>query len=348
MKYRVNTKFCRSPIQYAWAKIFSQRGTRQQCQELENLFPSSSIADLMGLSYIHKIVLGILNLSLEDEVRKPHYREQINVCDSYGRSPFLWAIDKGDDEAARILLQNGADINLADNRNKTPLQSALLREPINQRCVELLLRGDADVHGKSSFGWQAIHFASRNPTGLKAVEALLAAGVSVDSELDLGSTALSTATVRDNHEIADFLLQKGTDLNHADREGDTPISDALGNKAYKCLELFLGRGAHYRMVNKAGRTLFHHIAQFGDVRIVGILKLHGVMGVDPLAKDVKGITARCLLNRRVGMPKGLAKVFEQLLLSVQEANNTSPIVHEIFNDGEEEFVQALEAQEVDS
>ena len=304
----------------------------------------------MELSYVHRIVLGILNLSLEAEVRKPHYREQINVCDSYGRSPFSWAIDKGDDEAARILLQNGADINLADNRNKPPLQSALSREPINQRCVELLLRGDADLHRKSSFGWQAIHFASRNPTGLKAVEALLAAGVSVDSELDLGSTALSTATVRDNHEIADFLLQKGANLNHADCEGVTPIVDALGNKAYKCLELFLARGAHYRMANKVGRTLFHHIAQFGDVRIVGILKLHGMMGVDLLAKDAKGLTARCLLDRRVGVPEGFAEVFEQLLLSVQEANSASMSVPEVFNDVEEEdeFVQALEAQEVDS
>jgi len=72
------------------------------------------------------------------------YNATINATDSEGRSALHWCSKVNNFNGALILLQSGANVNMQDNDEKTPLSSAL-NELCTQQVVELLIKYDAFV-----------------------------------------------------------------------------------------------------------------------------------------------------------------------------------------------------------
>lgn len=91
----------------------------------------------------------------------------------------------------KLLIDNGANVNVRTVNGKTPLQKAVEKNRVN--IVNLLIRNGANVNAVyNSENRTALHLASRN--GLdKIVEALLGHGVSVNYQNKFGRTALLKA-----------------------------------------------------------------------------------------------------------------------------------------------------------
>jgi ankyrin repeat protein len=53
---------------------------------------------------------------------------QVNAKDPGGRTALWQAVYSGQKEAVRLLLENGADPNLNDNNNRTPIQCTVDEE----------------------------------------------------------------------------------------------------------------------------------------------------------------------------------------------------------------------------
>lgn len=102
---------------------------QKQLKQLEELYDDSAPTS------VHRIVLGQSQRSLQEEVE--FHPELVNQVDCYGRSPLWWAVIRDDTQAARILLQAGANGSLQNNDKQNVLHACT--ETGNVDMAKLLL-----------------------------------------------------------------------------------------------------------------------------------------------------------------------------------------------------------------
>ena len=111
------------------------------------------------------------------------------------------------EEAAKLLIENGADVGAVDFRSRTPLmKSAAFSVGVTQR----LIQEKVDVNARDTYGATALHVA--------------ASSLSADNVILLN------------------LINAGADVNALDNEGKTPLHKAVACSASK-VELLLLNGA---------------------------------------------------------------------------------------------------------
>ena len=173
----------------------------------------------------------------------------VNAVDSTNRSAMYRAItDWGetgyyDDKRyliTQILLNNGADIEIADQWGDTPLMVAV--EYGKKDIVALLLDKGADVHARDFIQTTPLHMAVLS--GNKDIVSLLIEkGADIHARSKNGTTILHSAAYGGNKDIVDLLLDKGADIHATDENGRKPFSCAAQNGSAATLQLLLDRGA---------------------------------------------------------------------------------------------------------
>ncbi len=132
---------------------------------------------------------------------------QVNSYAHDGWTPLHLASFFGRQEAALVLLGNGADIQaLSKNETRnTPLHAAVANG--KAELVNLLLAAGADGNAKAGNGWTPLHHAAF--TGNQEItRILLAQRPEVNAKNDKGQTALEIAVEKGHPEIADLLRQQ--------------------------------------------------------------------------------------------------------------------------------------------
>jgi ankyrin repeat protein len=152
----------------------------------------------------------------------------VDVRDSGGRTALLLATYANAVEAARVLIEAGADVNAKDDIKDTPYLYAGAEG--RTEILKLLLAAGADLRDTNRFGGTAlIPAAEKGPP--ENVRLLLAAGVDPNHVNGLGWTALLEAVILTDggpvyQEIVADLIKGGADVNLADADGVTPLAHA--------------------------------------------------------------------------------------------------------------------------
>ncbi|MDQ7821258.1 MAG: ankyrin repeat domain-containing protein [Candidatus Eremiobacteraeota bacterium] len=192
---------------------------------------------------------------------------------TYGATALHWAAnasqDKGQAEIIGLLMFLGADPRAKDKEGKTPIDWAssngskdavrllsrtkgtyLLASQVNE-FFDALCRNDVT---------KVKALAAKTPALVKAREAGIPGGQ--------GFTALHFAAERGNREIAEFLIEKGADVNATgvttsdfSTEGFTPLHCAAFDGAVEVADLLISKGARVFALDTFGRTPLH-IAAF--------------------------------------------------------------------------------------
>ncbi|MEW8505745.1 MAG: ankyrin repeat domain-containing protein [Candidatus Thiodiazotropha sp.] len=166
-----------------------------------------------------------------------------------GHVPITVAAMFGNLEAAKLLLEFGADINHMTRRG-TPLHNA---SKLGQaEFVKYLLENgaDTDLVNDSEEDWlkgmNALHYAAYNAS-LNVLKLLLDSGMNVDVRTGQGMTPLMYAAMMDNEYIVGELLKRGADIEAKYKQYDdnkkrilyewTPLSHAINNNQLKQLRL---------------------------------------------------------------------------------------------------------------
>src|SRR5689334_19281312 len=109
-------------------------------------------------------------------------------------------------------LREEVDINLADSGGRTLLMEAVIRR--DQELVSILLANGADPNIRDNRDWTALHFASQD-YDLTSVRKLVEHGSNINAQDDFGNTPLWRATFnsRGRGDVIRFLLAHGADQN---------------------------------------------------------------------------------------------------------------------------------------
>ena len=217
---------------------------------------------------------------------------ELNSQNKMGKSPLSWAIDKnqieivqvllteynlnskminnalfdavhlGDIDIAKLLIENGADINTQKEFGNTSLHLAVREK--NFDLVKLLIEYGADVNIKNNADWTPLHWTASNGY-YDVAKLLIENGADVNIKGDTGWTPLHEAAFIGYYDVAKLLIENGADVNIKDEDGWTPLHEAAfkGNiDIGKCL---IENGADPFIKNKNGKTPLD-ICQNDDIR----------------------------------------------------------------------------------
>ena len=135
----------------------------------------------------------------------------VNTPQGDGTTALHWAAENGDTEILEILLYGGANTEaVTRNGAYTPLHLASAVGMTNS--IETLLKSGADVHHGSATGVTALHFAASSGNA-ESVRVLLRNGADVDAqELVWGQTPLIFAAAGGRFETVTALADAGADV----------------------------------------------------------------------------------------------------------------------------------------
>jgi ankyrin repeat protein len=282
-------------LQCICENIYDHRGI-SRIKELLNNGAKPDIKDLGGTSPLSACARDGLKIHVEIMKILLDSGADINQKNKKGESPIFRATRNNNIDIIKFLLDSGADINAKTNRGLTPLSTAAFNNYIDM--IKVLVKRGADINtSDTSRGWSPLDNAiyKGNITIVKylcengatitensfsiAIEEGYANVLKYFKKLGLNAPANSIYSLvkNNNPKLINLLLKMGGDLNYIDDSGETPLSIAMFNKSYECMEALCNLGANMTMIDI--RTNFPPIQTAiirGDHKSVKILLNNGV------------------------------------------------------------------------
>ena len=226
-----------------------------------------------------------------------------------------------DYDIARILLDNGADLESLNIRKQTPLHSffsplALSLVRRHASCLEIISTDARGMNLAHYFSWTN----SSVPSDFQYLPSVASFLHCPDAE---GRKPLHLAAQRGNTVVLNYLLMQTTSPYDTlvDKSGNTLLHHAvLSTRAPDTIRLLLSRGFCLEAQNARGHTPLQHAASWGTAEALSFL-----LDLDPegiTAQDARGNSllalARLVENEKVEMM--LVTRYGELL-----RNNNSPL-----------------------
>jgi ankyrin repeat protein len=203
----------------------------------------------------------------------------VNAVDENGRTPLHMAAATGQEEAVRLLLQRGADVNAADAAGMSAVDFAFFAERASgtARLTRLLVSEGAEFDANATlFGRARRLDLVISPGNMEMTRFLVEQGADVNA-LAYVYAPLENAAARGHLEIAEFLLANGADVNLRGNDGNPPLRWAVERGHAEVVNLLLEHGADVDVrEERYGRDLLHLAALNGHLDIVRALVPRGV------------------------------------------------------------------------
>jgi len=232
----------------------------------------------------------------------------VDALDNDRMTPLLCALKfskRG--EAAQVLLEHGASVQVRDKDGQTLLHLALQRRLHDVH--ELLLGFGPDVNARDNDNMTPLLYAIELYQSFEASRLIKDHGASVHLRNKNGQTPLHLAVQRHLSDVVTLLIKSGSDVDAPDNDNITPLlyTPQLSDRdAAAAAQLLLEHGASVHVRDKDGQTALHRALRRDLSDLVALLLQSGA---DVDAQDNDGMT---LLLQVVQWGKRAATV--QLLL----------------------------------
>ncbi|MCK5681218.1 ankyrin repeat domain-containing protein [bacterium] len=191
----------------------------------------------------------------EMPIVKAAMRKSIDVVSLFiklGGSATL-ALGHGNLEMAKLLIQKGADLHAKDENGKTPLMKACSTvDPDKETAKFFIDKGngvnDVDKTGKTALMWACEPFFDKG-----IFKTLIKYGANPQAIDHFHRTVLMWACKHNKKEFVDFLLNQGVELNAGDKDGSTALSYASSRFNHELVDYLKEKGAVYR--NETARNV---------------------------------------------------------------------------------------------
>ncbi|RSL68931.1 hypothetical protein CEP54_002567 [Fusarium duplospermum] len=318
---------------------------RYKSAQLQKIFPMSKSADILELTFLHKIIVGQCHVDLATTLqsRSPGILAQIDEPDIVGETPLAYAVRLGHVDQVKALIDAGADVNI-----KRKSGGSVLSVAANTEIVDLLVRAGADVHATDANGIAALHLAAGN-NETEIVEKLLSMGARANARsFHGGPTPLHMAAQNNSADVARLLCSLGGDIEAKDNSGRSPLNIAIHFNSHHTIAVLLELGADY-LSQDHGKLFLRYAAKYGDEETLRILATFEPEGIDINAVvNRKGQTASEIFESRSEITEDLRSAFYSLI-EVIIRNQARKDMSESQSDSDDEmFVDAAEFLEQDS
>lgn len=175
--------------------------------------------------------------------------------DLTGLTPLITAAATGKEDIARYLISRGAKLNEVDDAGISAAGAAIATSNVDI----LKLLGDAGANLRQlqgSYRGPLIRDAARNvDAGAEMVQYLIRKGADVNQEDASGNTPLFHAAIFGNTRVADLLLRAGADIDHLNSEEKiTALYAAIIQEKPETAQFLIQKGANVNLQTSDGFT----------------------------------------------------------------------------------------------
>ncbi|XP_046585282.1 putative ankyrin repeat protein RF_0381 [Haliotis rubra] len=288
----------RTPVLYAAGK-----GNKKIVDLLVSKGCNLSVVDDQGRNILHAACLG----DNEDIVKDLLSRgiADIDSRDDRGKTPAMYATEKGNKKVVDLLVSKGCNLSVVDNLGGNILHVACLGD--NEDIVkDLLSRGIADIDSRDDRGRTPVMYAAEKGNK-KVVDLLVSKGCNLSVVDNLGGNILHVACLGGNEDFVEDLLSRGiAGIDSRDRVGRTPVLYATGKGNKKIVDLLVSKGCNLSVVDDQGRNILHAACLGDNEDIVKDLLSRGIADID--SRDDRGKTPAMYATE-----KGYKKVVDLLV-----------------------------------
>ena len=252
----------------------------------------------------------------------------VNIASGDGGTPLHGAAFLGQVESVEILIKAGAKVNAQNQRKETPLDSCsgwndetkgfvelisgflqievdVEKARAGRLKVETLLKENGAKRGAelASAGFGALWNAAKTGN-LAALEANSKDNSALDSHDDKGITPLSWAANAGQTKAAQWLIDKGANVNGKNMDGNTALHGAAFFGNLEVVELLLKHKAKVNARSTKGETPLDTVSAEWSEETKGILQF--IAGILELKIDIQQIEANrpkiiALLRKQGGL-----------------------------------------------
>ncbi|KAI2472299.1 ankyrin [Annulohypoxylon bovei var. microspora] len=172
--------------------------------------------------------------------------EGINSLDNFGRTPLHWAVECSDSTAIQHLISHGANPDIRDMWEYTPLMRAA--NDGEHGCVQVLINSKCDINMTQSDGWTALTYAiiSQMKGPAEIINLLLDNGAilnggCLDSENALHDLAWCSGVAEVVTKFQ-LLVHAGLEFEQKNKYGYTPLDLALEKNNETMFRLLVDAG----------------------------------------------------------------------------------------------------------
>lgn len=166
----------------------------------------------------------------------------VNAADDQGATPISNAISRDRPEFVQLLVDHGAKVNIKDIREFTPATQAAAAG--NVEIIKILAKAGADLTAET-MGLTPLMFAV-SAGKEEMVRTLVELGAPVNQspkKMNVGSTALFYAVYSGKADLVKLLIDLKANVNVRTKDGDTPLKAAQKGDQTDIIEILKAAGA---------------------------------------------------------------------------------------------------------
>lgn len=192
-------------------------------------------------------------------------KASVKICGTDGQTPLHWSASNISKEIPSLLIKSGADVNAINKRGETPLHFAARNGSLE--IAELLIGKGADVNAKTKDGHSPFYSAVSNL--ITIVKIVIPDSTAIDR------IPANYDVIKDLITMLSILLNKGADVNVADKRGMTPLHQACLYGVKELVEFLHHNNANIDIKNEDDKTPIDYAVQNGFTEIAEMLHSSG-------------------------------------------------------------------------
>lgn len=191
----------------------------------------------------------------------------INAVDIEGWSALSYAINNGDIEIAKLLLTNKAKIK---DELLIAIKSPIVESRINM--MKLLIDNKANINDTDENGFTPLNITIESGD-MELTKFLITNGANVNSLMQDGVSLIGYAIAQNNMDLLQMLIENGANVNNTngDSWADTPLKTASRLGLDNVVRILLTRNVDINAVDMNGNTALHTAALNSQLSAVKLL-----------------------------------------------------------------------------
>lgn len=187
--------------------------------------------------------------------------------------PVLKAIKEGDEEALKIMIQDGKNLAEPNKEGWLPLHEAAYYGQLG--CLKVLQQAYPGTIDQRTLQEETALYLATCREHLDCLLSLLQAGAEPDISNKSRETPLYKACERKNAEAVRILVRYNADANHRCNRGWTALHESVSRNDLEVMEILVSGGAKVEAKNVYSITPLFVAAQSGQLEALRFLAKHG-------------------------------------------------------------------------